>query len=203
MQKILLSFQSRKWEICLLCRQTHANLNRLATPAWKARVLPATGTHVFWRKINSDISCKWQYVWAILWAWLLLPKISTDDFQDLKSDLLNIYASDVCDKMFLWLQYYTDKTSPLQLFRLWTSFRCLLPASTSNYCRQSRISNYHNFQMLPGCKDNFCLPCRKQDLPYLCINCLILLESSNSTQWQKQHFPEDMLSHVQNRPTPK
>lgn len=57
-QKILLSFQSRKLEIWFLCRQTHANLNRLATLVWKALVSLATGIHGFWKNINSHVSCK-------------------------------------------------------------------------------------------------------------------------------------------------
>jgi len=48
-------------EICLLCRQMHVNLNGLATAAWKAPGSSATGIYGFWRKINSQVSCKWQY----------------------------------------------------------------------------------------------------------------------------------------------
>lgn len=45
-----------------------------------------------------------------------------------------------------------------------TSIQCLL---CLYFClsKQSRIINYHSFQLLPGCS-NLCLPCRKQNMPY-------------------------------------
>lgn len=68
----------------------------LATAAWKALGSPATGIHGFWRYINSHVSCKWQYVWAISWAWLLPPLISTDDFQDAPEINFWIFMFQMC-----------------------------------------------------------------------------------------------------------
>lgn len=72
MQKTLLSFQSRKWEIFFLCRQAYVNLNGLATWVWKALVSPVTGVFgqpLTWPSLVTAPNHRW-----LLWNTLTCPE---------------------------------------------------------------------------------------------------------------------------------